>query len=180
MWQADSIASEQHAGGCLCLLPVHLACASRYPNYSRTGAVVERLVMSLHIRYLHVLVAEKSCAWDHSHHLLKVCVCAVLPWLAEQLWFGFAFCSSVVAPGVLPHVNTKLCKHPEPSCVFDCLSVSSVISWVQSCGRGFAPRILESWLKESMKIIHFSSVLDTQQHDGITDTDVLSTGGCFP
>lgn len=179
VWQAD----YSFEAACWWLLVLTCQCTLLVPAVSQithTQELLERPVMSLHIRYLHVLVAEKSCAWDYSHHLLTVCVCAVLPWLVEQLWLGFAFCSSVAAPGLLPHVNMKLCKHPEPSCVVGCLSIRSVVSWVQICGRGFAPRILETWLKESMKKIHFSSVLDTQQHDGITDTDVLSTGGCFP
>lgn len=56
--------------------------------------------------------------------------------------------------------------------MFDCLSVSSVISWVQICCREFPPRILGTRLKESMKIIYSGSRLDYQQHDGITETDV--------
>lgn len=31
-----------------------------------------------------------------------------------------------------------------------------------------------------MKIIYSSSVLDYQQHDGITETDVLGAGARFP
>lgn len=63
--------------------------------------------------------------------------------------------------------------------MFDCLSVSSVFSCAQVCCTGFPPRLLGTWLKESMKIIYSSSVLDCQKHDGITETDVLGTGGCF-
>lgn len=179
MWQAD----YSFKAACWWLLVLTCQCTLlglAVIQVTHTQELLEGPVMSLHIRYLHVLVAEKSCAWDYSHQLLTVCVCAVLPWQVEQLWLGFAFCSSVAAPGVLPHVNMKLCKHPEPSCMFDCLSIRSVISWVQICGRRFPPRILETWLKESMKRIHFSSALDTQQHDRITDTGVFSTGHCFP
>lgn len=42
--------------------------------HAHTQELLERLAMSLRIRYLHALVADKSCAWHYSHHLLKACV----------------------------------------------------------------------------------------------------------
>lgn len=87
MWQADC----SFRAACWWLLMLTCQCTLLVPaviQVTYTQELLERLVMSLHIRYLHVLVAEKSCAWDYSHHLLKVCLCcptmagwAAIAWL---------------------------------------------------------------------------------------------------